>query len=88
MLPTEALLAFKGASQVNKLTCCVAAAMAGLGGQAVGGIINVPGNQPTIQAGIDAAVNGDEVVVAPAPTSRPSTSLARRSPYGVRMGRR
>ena len=27
-------------------------------------IINVPGDQPTIQAGIDVAVNGDEVVVA------------------------
>ena len=25
-------------------------------------IINVPGGQPTIQAGINAAVNGDEVV--------------------------
>ncbi len=28
-------------------------------------IINVPGDQPTIQAGIGVAVNGDEVVVAP-----------------------
>ncbi len=28
-------------------------------------IINVPGDQPTIQAGIDVAVNGDDVVVAP-----------------------
>ncbi len=28
-------------------------------------IINVPGDEPTIQAGIDAAVDGDEVVVAP-----------------------
>jgi len=28
-------------------------------------VINVRGDQPTIQAGIDAAVNGDEVVVAP-----------------------
>ncbi len=27
-------------------------------------IINVPGDQPTIQAGIDAAFDGDEVVVA------------------------
>ena len=27
-------------------------------------IINVPGDEPTIQAGIDAAVDGDEVVVA------------------------
>ncbi len=50
---------------IYKLTCCVAVAVAGVGGQAVAAVINVPGDQPTIQAGIDAAVNGDEVVVAP-----------------------
>ena len=38
-----------------KLTCCVAVAVAGLGGQSVAAIINVPADQPTIQAGIDAA---------------------------------
>jgi len=27
-------------------------------------IINVPGDEPTIQAGINAAVNGDVVIVA------------------------
>ena len=31
---------------------------------AAAAIINVPGDQPTIQAGINAAVNGDDVVVA------------------------
>ena len=31
---------------------------------ALAAIINVPGEQPTIQAGIDAAMNGDEVVLA------------------------
>ena len=46
------------------LAGAVAAAM-GMGTDAAGDIINVPGDQPTIQAGIDEAVNGDEVVVAP-----------------------
>ena len=35
-----------------------------LAADAAAGIINVPGDQPTIQAGIDAAADGDEVVVA------------------------
>ena len=33
--------------------------------QANAAIINVPGDQPTIQVGFDAAMNGDVVVVAP-----------------------
>ncbi|CAE7746791.1 grlQ [Symbiodinium necroappetens] len=41
---------------------CVVAALPSL---VCAGVINVPADQPTIQAGIDAAVAGDEVVVAP-----------------------
>ena len=43
----------------------VVSTLIGLSGQAVAGVINVPADQPTIQAAIDAAVSGDEVVVAP-----------------------
>ena len=53
MLPAGA----KGMT-MYKLTCCVAVAVAGLGGQAVAVIINVPADQPTIQAGINAAGHG------------------------------
>ena len=42
----------------------VACAMALIPSVTQADTINVPGDQPTIQAGIDAAVNGDEVVVA------------------------
>jgi len=47
---------------MKKLICAVAVLAVS---SAQADIINVPGDQPTIQAGIDAAVNGDEVVVAP-----------------------
>ncbi len=43
---------------------CVVAAAACLTGAAAGDIINVPSDYPTIQAAIDASVDGDEVVVA------------------------
>ena len=33
--------------------------------QAAGAVINVPADYPTIQAAIDASVNGDEIIVAP-----------------------
>ncbi len=48
-----------------KPCCMVAVACVTLSGTAVADIINVPGDAPTIQAGIDLAVGGDEVVVAP-----------------------
>ncbi len=50
---------------MNKLSCCVAVAVAGVGGQAVAGIIIVPGDFPTIANAITAAMNGDEIVVGP-----------------------
>ena len=52
---------------MSKLTpLCVAATIGlSISVAAQAGIINVPTDQPTIQAGIDAASDGDEVVVAP-----------------------
>ncbi|MCH8153326.1 MAG: hypothetical protein IH830_13250, partial [Planctomycetes bacterium] len=47
-----------------KPCCMVALVCATLSSTAVADIINVPGDYPTIQAGINAAQNGDEVVVA------------------------
>jgi len=47
---------------MKKLICAVTVLAVST---AQGAIINVPGDEPTIQAGIDAAVDGDEVVVAP-----------------------
>ena len=37
----------------------------GLHASLFGEIINVPGDQPSIQAAIDAAADGDEIIVAP-----------------------
>ncbi len=47
------------------VTRTAVAAMLALPSTLQAAIINVPGDEPTIQAGIDAAMNGDEVVVAP-----------------------
>jgi len=54
----------------TKASFCIRASTIALGAllatPALGAVINVPGDQPTIQAGINAAVSGvDEVVVAP-----------------------
>ncbi len=63
--PAEGVLVFDGKGvAMYKLTCCVAVAVAGLGGQAVADILNVPADFPTIQAAINAAISGDQVVVA------------------------
>jgi len=47
-----------------KPRCTVAVVCVTLSGTAVADIINVPGDYPTIQSGINAAQDGDEVVVA------------------------
>ena len=47
------------------MRCCIVLLVGLLGVRADAAVINVPGDQPTIQAAIDVAVNGDEIIVAP-----------------------
>ncbi len=47
---------------------------------AAGDILNVPGDFPTIQAAMDAAQDGDEIVLAPGVYSDPAISIA---PFGL-----
>ena len=51
-------------SERSSIVAAIILAVALVSPAARAAIIHVPGDQPTIQAGIDAAVNGDEVVVA------------------------
>ncbi|MEC9372459.1 MAG: hypothetical protein VYC34_01385, partial [Planctomycetota bacterium] len=46
------------------ITAALCAAAMLCGSAMAGTVINVPADQPTIQAGIDAAMGGDEVVIA------------------------
>ena len=48
-----------------RLRCSLVMAIAAFSGAAAADIINVPGDFPTIQEAIDAAMDGDEVVVQP-----------------------
>ena len=47
------------------MRCCVAILVGIFGVYADAAVINVPGDQPTIQDAINVAVNGDEIIVAP-----------------------
>lgn len=49
---------------MTRLFTCVCAAVASCAGSAYSAVINVPADQPTIQAAVNAATNGDEIVLA------------------------
>lgn len=55
----------KNTGSARSMAVFAASAILGLAASANAAIINVPADQPTIQAAITASVNGDEVVVAP-----------------------
>jgi hypothetical protein len=50
---------------MTRIACSLVTALALCAGSAFAAVINVPADQPTIQAAIAAAANGDEIVVAP-----------------------
>ena len=53
------------AASMIRMRWVVALVVMATGGTAVAEIINVPGDQPTIQAAINAADDGDQIIVAP-----------------------
>jgi len=57
-----------------------AAALLALGCIAAADVINIPADYPTIQAGIDAAADGDEIIVAP-DTYKETINLAGKALY-------
>ncbi len=62
----ERTMEWCGRSSPAAWVMAIVLTMSAIGGPSVhAAIINVPRDQPTIPAGIDAAVDGDEVVVAP-----------------------
>ncbi len=69
---------FGEAITMFKLRSAVALVTVTMGSTAAAAIINVPADFPTIQAAIDAAVDGDEIVAATGTYTRPSCLPGRR----------
>src|ERR1700737_809351 len=52
-------------SSLIRVLCMIFTCLVTIGSAAAATVIHVPADQPTIQAGINAAVNGDTVLVSP-----------------------